>query len=225
MSEAFDNFQLKKKEFSHLTLVVSTPPLVQKKKPSQAIKPNTGFTAEIRMRSPFYYALIARDPFHCLAYELILKIYNHEDEGELEPKSVICHFPNILSEALDEFIGGDETLYGMILIQFQMKILRQMLLFCHDHNTLNLIIYADDASEEHALRIYQSLTTYEDKFPTITGIKTKMLIPATQKTFDKLTNLINKVNQEFQQTLWENKDTNPSIRWYLKSNPDLKFFG
>ena len=99
-----------------------------------------------------------------------------------------------------------------------------MILFCGTHNILNLVIYADETSEGHALGIYQSLAIYEDKFPTATGVKTKMIIPASQKTSDKLTHLMEDVNYSFRQALWRNQRTNYAIKAYLKADPGLKFF-
>ncbi|MGV8949377.1 MAG: hypothetical protein ACOH2E_08495 [Candidatus Paracaedibacter sp.] len=224
MPRPCDNFPPFQKKPPLLKLVVSNPPLIKKKTISQMTIPNTGFTAEIQMRSPSYYALVARDAFHCLDYELILKIHDHKDEEELETRSAICHFPNILVEELDASIGEDEIFYGMIIIQFQMKILKQMLLFCGSHNIINLVIYADETSEGHALGIYQSLAIYEDKFPTTTGVKTKMIIPASQKTSDKLTGLMEGANYNFREALWRNQRTNYAIKAYLKADPGLKFF-
>lgn len=213
------------KKAPSLKLVVSNSSPIQKKNPSQTLDPNTGFIAEVRKRSHCHYVLVARDPFHYLDCEIVLEIHDNEDEEELEPRAVVCHFPNILAEELNEFVEEDETLYGMILIQFQMKLLEQILLFCRDHDALNLLIYVDDTSEGHAFGVYRSLVIYEDKVPTTTGTKTQMVIPTTQKTFDKWIDFMEQLNQNFRQTLWEDQRTNPSIRAYLKSNPCLKFFG
>lgn len=91
-----DNFTPRQKKTPLLRLVISNPPLITKKVPSQITIPNTGFTTEVRMRSPPYYALVACDSFHHLDYELTLKIHDHKDEEQLETRSAICHFPNIL---------------------------------------------------------------------------------------------------------------------------------
>jgi hypothetical protein len=130
----------------------------------------------------------------------------------------------MVAEELNQFVGGDETLYAMILIQFQMKVLTQMLLFCQAHGALNLIIYANDTPEGHALGIYENLVAYEDTIPTIRGTKTQMVIPVTQGTFQKWTELSNQANQDFRQALWEDQKWNLSIRAYLKLNPSLQSF-
>lgn len=230
MPEPFDDPKCKQKKTSHLKLVVSNPPPVQKEKPSQKVRRNTGFISEIRMRSPSQYILVASDPFHRLDCELVLELHDNEDEHELEARSIVCHFPDIIAEGLSDFVQQDETLYAMILIQFQIKLLELVLLFCSNHDTLNLIIYANDTFEGHALGIYENLVAYENKLPAIskiptaTGTKTQMLIPTTRETFDKCIDLMHHVSENFRKALWEEKGANPCIRGYLKSNPDLKFF-
>ncbi|MDF3033180.1 MAG: hypothetical protein K0R76_134 [Alphaproteobacteria bacterium] len=211
----------KKKKTSHLKLVVSNPPL--DKDLFQATNSGMGFTAEVRKRGRSHYALIARDPFHHLGCQIILETHNNEDEKG--SKSVTCHFPDMVAEELNASVGEDETLYALILIQFQMKILTQILLFCQDHGVSNLIIYANDTPEGHALGIYDTLVVYEDKIPTLRGTKTQMVIPVTQETFSKWMDHMHQANQDFRQALWEDQRSNPSIRAYLKSDPTLKFFG
>lgn len=218
------NSQPNKKKTSHLELVVSNSTPIQKKPLSQTRDPNAGFTAEIQERGHSRYVLVACDPFHRLTCEIALEIYD-EDEEELEARAVVCHFPNILGEELNEFVDEDETLYGMILVQFQMKLLEQLLLFCSDHDASTLFVYTDNASEGDALEIYRKAAIYEDKIPTITGTKTQLVIPTTLENFDQLIDLTDHVNQDFRQTLWEDQSSNPAIREYLKSNPCLKFFG
>jgi hypothetical protein len=219
------NLMAKQKKPSHLKLVVVNPPPIQKKSFSQTRDPNTGFAAEIRKTGDARrYILMACDPFHFLDCEIGLEIHDDEDEG-LEPRTVTCHFPNILDEDLNEFVEEDETLYAMILMLFQLKVLEQILLFCSDHDASSLLINTDSTSEGHALEIYRDLTIYEDKIPTLMGTRAQLVIPTALETFDKLLDLMDNVNQDFRKTLWENQSTNPAIREYLKFNPFLKFFG
>ncbi|MCE3231266.1 MAG: hypothetical protein K0R52_1194 [Alphaproteobacteria bacterium] len=223
MSEVYDDSKSKKEKAAHLKLVVSNPPAVYKKTSSQTTNPNAGFTSEIRKRGHFHYALIACDSFHHLGCQIILETHDYEDEER--SKSVTCHFPDMIAKELNEFVNEDETLYALILIQFQMKVLTQMLLFCKGHSVSNLIIYANDTSEGHALGIYQPLVVYEDQIPTLRGTKTQMIIPITQETFDKWADHMEQAKQDFRQALWEDQWSNPSIRAYLKADPSLKFFG
>ncbi|MCE3230996.1 MAG: hypothetical protein K0R76_1550 [Alphaproteobacteria bacterium] len=221
MSEISDHSKPKKKKASHLKLVISNPP------PDKTLfntkDSNTGFAAEIQKIGHSHYALIAHDPFHHLGYRIVLELHDNQDEEG--PKSVTCHFPDMVAEELNQFVGEDETLYALILIQFQMKILTQILLFCQDLNVLNLIIYANDTSEGHALGIYDILVAYEDRIPTLAGTKTQMVIPVTRKTFNKWVDHMKQANQDFRQALWEDQRCNPSIQAYLKLDPTLRFFG
>jgi hypothetical protein len=227
MSKPFDP-QLKKKNLPHLKLVVSNSTLIQKKPLYHLRDPNAGFTADVRKRGEFHFVLVASDPFHALDCEIPLEIRDDEellDTYESKARVVVCHFPNILTEQLNEFIEEDEALHGMIMVQFQMKILEQLLLFSSDHEASSLFIHTDNTAEGHALGIYRKSAAYEDKIPTLTGTKTQLVIPITLETFDKLIDLSEHVYQDFRQILWENQASNPAIREYLKSNPCLKHFG
>jgi hypothetical protein len=153
-----------------------------------------------------------------------LEINNYEDGEGLESGIVVCHFPDIATEDLDELVGEDEDIHAMILMQFQLKILKQILLFCNDHgNALTALIEAEDMASGHILAVYEKLTAYKNKVPTATGTKTQMLISATQGTFEKLDNLSDAINHELQKMLWENKGLNPAIWEYLRLTSCLKF--
>lgn len=221
--------EMRKERTSHLKLVVSNPSPVKKKKLVPTLDPNRGFVTEIEEKGQARYIMAACDPFHRLDCEIILEICDDEDvleiyDGEANPRTVICHFPPIVDEELNEFIDGDETLCGMIMVQFQMKVLEQLLLFCSNQDASTLLVWVDDTCEGHALEAYQNLATYEDKIPAITGTKTQLVIPTTLETFDNLMDLIDDVHKNFRQMLWEDQSNNPVIREYLKLNPCLKFF-
>lgn len=211
------------KTVPHLRLVASNPPPAQEEETPLAEHPRGGFTAQIRKKGDALYALIARDPSHCLECRFDLEF--HEDVEDLEPMSVVCRFPDMPAEELFEIVGQDETLYGMLLIQFQMKVLEKLLLFCSEHCALNLVIYATLTPEEgHALGIYSNLAIYEDLVPAERGKEAQLVIPTTTKTFDRLIDLMDRLNLQFRQTLWQEQRFSAAIRAYLKSNPGLNFF-
>lgn len=202
---------------NHLRLVVSNPGSAPRKQKFKARNPNAKFTAEIQEEGHPRYTITAYDPFHCLECEVNLEIHSNEEGEELDDGTVICHFSDIATEALDELIEEDEPLHGMILIQFQLKVLEQILLFCGDHaDALNVLLEAEDRPEGHILAVYEELATHKDKIPTATGKKIQLIIPATLETFDKLIDLINNINQDFRQMLWEDKGYSPAIWNYLK---------
>jgi hypothetical protein len=222
MLELFDS-QSKNELTPHLKLVVSNPPPpVIEESPPKATNFLTGFTAEIQDKGHPHYTLVACDPFHYLDCEIGLEIRDNEDE--LEHKAIVCHFPNILPEELDEFVEEDDFLYGMILVQFQMKLLREILLFCSAHEVLSLLIDVEDTPQGHALKIYEKLAAHKSKILTTTGTKIQLLIPTTEKAFDKWMEFTKEINQKFRKALWEEYHTNHAIKNYLKSNPCLKFF-
>lgn len=211
----------------YLKLVVSNPPPAEKKKPFQDLEPNAGFTARIQKMRHAHYVLMARDPFHFLDCEIPLEICDDADE-ELEPKAIVCHFPDIFTEDLNELVEEDETLQGMVLVQFQMKILKKILSFAIKRGAPSLFIHINHTSEGHALKVYNSLITHEHKIPatnTVDGTKTQLVIPINRETFGKFTRLADEVNRDFRYMLWEEHSRVPFIREYLLANPCLKFFG
>lgn len=57
------------------------------------------------------------------------------------------------------------------------------------------------------------------------GIRTQLVIPTNQKTFDRWSKHMAEVTHKFRRTLWADQRTNPILRHYLKSDSYLKFFG
>lgn len=199
-----------------LKLVVSNPiPVQESLSPSQPISSNLGFTAAVQNKGPHLYEMKVQDLSHYLRCDLTLETEESRNETELE--TVICHFPDISDEELNDFVWEDETLLGITLIQFQMKILEQLLLFCAAHNAKNLIIRLDEVQNKK-LEIYREIVAYEDNIPAKEGKFIEMTIPTNPKTFDNWVAFMNKVNIEFRQTLWQDQCKNPAIRQYLKSH-------
>lgn len=205
-----------------LELVVSNSNPIQESPSSQTTRSNIrgkpSFMAEVHRRGPNLYSLLACDPSHHLECELILETEEKKDPDSLELVAVICHFPNISDEKLQDHIWLDDTLYGIIMIQFQIKILEQLLLFCATHYASKLIIFADDVQAD-ALGVYQDFLTYKDQTLTYKGEKTEMVIPADRATFDAWIDFMEKITIDFRQTLWREQRSNPIIRQYLKNHP------
>jgi hypothetical protein len=199
-----------RKKFSHLKLVVSNPAPVQEASPSQSMPSNPGFTAEARKRGVGLYEMNIQDPFHSLECELILDLEKNGNE-----MTVVCHFPSILNES-HRLLDEDETLYGIIMVQFQMKVLEQLFMFCTNHNASRLSIYMDDDQAE-GFGVYQDFLTHCDETLTENGEQTEMVISTDQKAFDKWRSFMTKTNLEFEQGLWREQRFNPAIRHYLKS--------
>ena len=135
-----------------------------------------------------------------------------------EPGTVVCHFPEISDEQLNAFIWEDETLYAIILIQFQMKLMKELLKFCKNHYVSRLVIYPDDAQADD-FGIFQDFLIVEDLTSEGEDEPIKMVIPTTSETYDNWIDFMNEANLRFQQTLWRNQRKNPAIRQYLISHP------
>lgn len=199
-----------KKALPQLKLVVSNSAPVQDSPVSQPMPSNAGFSAEVKKRGFDLYEMTIQDPFHSLECELILDLERNGSEI-----IAVCHFPSILNKS-HKLLDEDETLYGIIMVQFQMKILEQLFIFCTDHNASQLSIYMDDDQAE-GFGVYQDFLTHCDETLTEKGEQTEMVIPTDQKTFDKWHSFMKKTNLEFEQGLWREQRSNPVIRYYLKS--------
>lgn len=205
----------------NLKLVVSNPDPIevapsQETVSTQSVDTPFSFIAEVRVKGPYLYEMAIHDSFHHLQCDLMLEVEKAQDEDECG--SVICHFPTISDERLNNFVKEDETLYALLMIQFQTQILEQLLLFCATHYASELVIFADD-DQADALGVYHDFLTYKDQTLTHKGEKTEMVIPADCETFDAWIDFMDEINRKFQQSLWHDQKTNPAIRHYLKSRP------
>lgn len=141
---------------------LNTPKKASQETDSNSARPS--FSAEIRVKGPCLYEMALQDPSHYLACDLILEVEksNQEHEGI----SVICHFPTLSDKELNDFVEEDEALCDMFMVQFQMKILEQLLLFCATYHASTLVIFADDAQADD-LGVYQDFLTYEAHYPSL----------------------------------------------------------
>lgn len=202
-----------------LRLVVSNPPSSpdQLKSSSNIRNSNvtTSFSAKVRVKGPWFYEMIIRDPSYYLKCDLILEVA--AAQNVFEPGKVTCHFPTIQDSDLKAFVEEDEILYGMFMIQFQMKIMEQLLLFCGHYNISQLVIYADDEQAED-LGIYQDFLIHQDQTLTSEGEKTEMVIPTDPETFDDWVNFMEEANVKFVQELWREQRSNPVVQAYLRKH-------
>lgn len=173
-----------------------------------------GFTAEVHRRSPYDFAMIAKDPFHGLHCELPLKFEKNEGNNSW---TVICRFPWICEEKLTEFIQEDETLFDMALTQFHLQVLKNLLLFCNAHNVDMLLIQVDEICE-NLLLIYKDFISSLKTIPTSEGMCVQMWIAVNTKAVHDCREFIEETTEEFRQTLWQEKSSNSVIRDYLLSN-------
>lgn len=187
-------------------------------KPQKIIQPieRIPFASEVLPQGPNLYVIRAQDLSHYLECDLTLEVEDGQDENE--PNSVICHFPNIADEDMNRFINYDETLYDILMLEFQMKVLKQLLHFCTTHYASILTIYADDAQAD-TLKIYRDLLNSTNPTFPQNEERAEIIIKLNQYTMDSWTNFMNQAILEFKQTLWQEQRINPAIRLYLKSHP------
>ncbi|MBX9805039.1 MAG: hypothetical protein K2Y18_04710 [Alphaproteobacteria bacterium] len=200
-----------------LKLIVSNTELCTNTLPQALTPPENlvGFSAEVRVKGPYLYLMSAQDPSHYLSCELVLEVEESLDEVA---GAVICHFPSIESDQLCNFINDDECLYGMAMIEFQMKILEQLFQFCATHYASKLIIYTDDA-QANELEIYRDFLSHEGQAVTAKGSQTEMIISVDPKTIADWVAYKDMVTLKFRQTLWQDQRSNPTIKQYLKIYP------
>jgi hypothetical protein len=202
--------------------VARKQPILSHKAPHEADLPILlpGFTADIYPRGAPFYAMIARDLSHYLSCPLMLEVQEtSEDDAMLT--TVICHFPEIGDEYLEAFCWENMNLVAMILIQFHVKILEHILLFCAKRNAIKLVIQAD-AHEAAKLGAYKNFVTHTEEVLTRGSIfhqggrKTAFTIPTGQGIQDKLARYMNQIAEDFHTTLWQEEPHSPIIRQYLK---------
>lgn len=205
-----------------LKLVVSNSSPASSQKPtiSNTSAAPSSFAVKVWPRGPNLYEMYLEDSAYSLKCNLILEI--EEPFDRVSPSSVVCYFPNIDQSALNDFVEEDETLFGMFMIQFQMKILEQLFLFCANHHASKLIIFVNDI-QANELGIYQDFLAYKNETITSQGEKTELIIPADRETYDQWIDFMREVDQKFRQTLWREQKCNLALRQYLKSHVVLKF--
>ncbi len=109
----------------------------------------------------------------------------------------------------------DETLYDIITIKFQMKVMEQLLMFRIDHNASELSIYMDNEQNE-GFGIYQEFLSRYGEYPAENRAQAEIVISANPKTFADWNAFMKETNVELEQDLWREQKSNPAIRRYLK---------
>lgn len=201
-----------------LKLVYTAEPLALPPDPIVAMEEEpivrTPFHAKVTYKGPNLYEIEANDLSHYLKCCLALEIeQNQERTGE-----VICHFPQISDEKLNAFIWEDDTLYAITMIQFQMRILKEIFQFCLNHYADRLVIFLNEQQAED-FEIYQDFLLYEDEIQSKDDQMTKMVFPADKDTYEDWLDFMNQATLRFQQILWQHHRKNPAIRHYLTIHP------
>ena len=218
------NYELLKGQDREDTPVKFVPvtPFIEDILPATNKNTQPSFMAEIHQKGSSVYTMMAEDPAHFLACELILEIEGGEggsSESVSEAsvsKNVVCHFPRIADERLKKLIWEDPTLYRILMRIFQMKIMEQLLLFCAYHQASKLVIFTDGTqSDEFA--IYKDFLTFQGQVTPTKQENAGIIMPADQKTLESWADFMEGIMIQFRQTLWREQKRNPAIQYYLKS--------
>jgi hypothetical protein len=179
------------------------------------------FLFDFQELSKNLYAFRAHDCIHDLACEMHVELKERlvypenarEEEGYLAPVAA-CDLPHIDIQKLEGKVLGDEYLQGILMYQFQLKILDQLLLFCDDKDAVNLTLTISDADLDY-LDIYRRFFVSEEKVITARGEQTQIVIPTDIETYDEVLDFMDEVDKNFRQSLWRDQKVNPAFRKYL----------
>jgi hypothetical protein len=173
--------------------------------------------------SPNLFAFKAQDTDHELSCQMTLERKECftcsgeeiEEEGCLVPV-MSCDFPHIDVRKLQEKVLGDAYLQGILMFQFQLRILEQLLLFCDDKDAANLTLAIHDTDLDY-LEIYRRFVISYEEVAKAREEQTEIVISTDIETYDEVLDFIDEVDKDLRQSLWRNQKTNPAFREYLKS--------
>ena len=204
-----------KETVRHLRLVVSNAlPLSSEELDSSETENMTPFKVDIQHHTAGQYIMKAHDASNSIDCEIILKVKEAKEESE--SSTVICHFPKLNFQGLSNFCDEDETLFGILAVRFQMKVLEQLMLFCAEKlaDTLVLIMDYDQAE---VLEIYGHCKMVQKKISTPQGKKIQMIIDTRIDQYDAWVELMEETKLKFSQNLWSEQRSSPVIKNYLKT--------
>jgi hypothetical protein len=169
------------------------------------------------------YDFHAKDFDHELSCKITLErkeifaYSGHEDKNlDLVP-AIACDFPPIDNHKGQEKVFGNAYLRAMTVIQFQLKVLEQLLLFCEDKEAAYLILSFNESNFDN-IEIYQRFVVSQEEFITERGKQTELLILTNIKIYDEVTDFMDKVDKQFHQVLWREQRFNQAFRSYLKNH-------
>jgi len=207
----------KSKSAPKLTLVVSNPAPAQEDACEEEDSSTEGFSIEIHDEGDQVYYMVAKDPSHRLGCVLKLEVIENLDDYGI---GVVCHFPKISDKAFIKFVSWDDTLYVVLMLQFQMNLMEELLMFCGDHHASGLVVYVDD-DQAKLLAIYESLIVHQDQvLLKDLGEKTVLVISSGCEAFDKWIDFMEDTTHGLHQTLWAEQRLNPVVRAYLKAQQE-----
>jgi hypothetical protein len=127
---------------------------------------------------------------------------------------ITCDFPHIDVQKLQEKVLGDQYLQGILMFQFQLRILEQLFLFCEGKDAVNLILTIHDADLDY-LEIYRRFVISEEEIITERGEQTEIVISTDIETYDEVLDFMDRVDRDLRRTLWRGQKVNPAFQKYL----------
>jgi len=156
------------------------------------------FVVELGLKTPVLYTMVIQDPLNHLDVKLMLEL--SEESDEFESGIVTCHFPRISGSEMKKMMWDDEILCRITMVQYLMKIMDELLLFCSHHNASNLRIYTDP-EQANELEVYQDFVVYTDHVLREEGEKIELIILTDPEIFDEWLDYKERVNCKFRQFL------------------------
>lgn len=157
-----------------------------------------------------------------LKFEMTLELkegfaFSQEEVEEHLVPIVTCNFPSINVSKFNETACWDEYLQGILMFQFQLKILEQLFLFCEERDAVNLTMVFNDTDLNY-LEIYRRFSISEEEFLTSRGVQTKIVIQTDVGAYDNVIDFMDDIDTDLRQTLWHDQKSNPAFRKYLLNN-------
>lgn len=176
---------------------------------------SSNFSCNIKTKSINLYEMSAQDSscyLECVLFlELEKKKYNQS-----ELITIFCHFPYIQDQILREFFERNETLISVMTIQFQMKILEQLLLFGSNYCASKIIVFTDESQNDN-FKIYKNFITSKSQFKFLQN-EGDLVIPVDNETIQQWQTFMDMIDNSLKKLLWHKQKNNPIIRKYLKYN-------
>jgi len=187
----------------------------------EGVGAKNSFFVNFRPLSQSLYAVSAYDLGHGLACEMNIEIKesyvysqeNGEDCNYLVPMA-LCNFPSIDTQRLNEKVCWDEYLQGSLMIQFQLKILEQILLFCEGKEATHLTLTLNAHNDDY-LEVYRPFALSKEHITTTKDDQIEILMSTDTQTYDNVVDSIEEFDSDFQKTLWRHQKTNPIMRRYI----------
>lgn len=184
--------------------------------------PPGSFLVDFQEFSSNLYVLRAKDLDHALTLEMILERKESfvSSKGETEEEACLapiisCTLPRLDVQKFNEKACWNEVLQEILMIQFQLKVLEQLFLFCEEKDAVNLILAMHDSNLDY-LEMYRDFFISEEQVITARGEHTEVVIPIDVETYNKVIDFMDEVDKYFRQTLWREQKANPVFQEYLR---------